>query len=170
MTIPLLNADSPHPEHAQAMMLYGRLVGSWEVQGRQLLDSGWHETRGEWHFGWGLHGLAVIDVIHSPSRSELEAGRRLADIGTTIRVYDPSTDTWQITFVSAVGRRVVRLTGRRVGVEIHQDGCSADGRPIRWNFADITRESCTWRGYASDDAGATWALNEEMHLHRRPSA
>ena len=166
MAIPLLDADGPYPDHADEMMLYGRLVGSWQVEGRQLGDDGWHESRGEWHFGWGLQGLAVIDVIHSPPRGELGTGRPLTEIGTTIRVFDPATDTWQITFVSAVGRRVERLIGRRVADDIHQDGVGADGRPIRWNFTDVTGESLIWRGYASDDAGATWVLNEEMRLRR----
>ena len=147
-------------------MLYGRLVGTWDIQARQLVDGAWREAQGEWHFGWGLEGLAVIDVIHSPTRTELTSGKALADIGMTIRVYDPETDTWQVTFVTAVGRRVERLTGRRVGNDIHQDGTGSDGRPIRWNFTDITTDSCRWRGYASNDSGKTWLLNEEMHLRR----
>ena len=111
----------------------------------------------------------MIDGIHSSPAQPPRSRRPLADSGTTVRVYDPATDPWQITFVSAVGRRVERLIGRRVADDIHQDGVGADGRPIRWNFTDITTESLVWRGYASNDAGATWVLNEEMRLRRCPS-
>ena len=166
MTVPLLDAPGPDPHHVEELMLYGRFAGTWHVEARQLGSGGWQEVRGEWHFGWGLRGLAVIDVIHSPPRAELEAGQPIADIGTTIRVYDPPSHTWQITFVTAVSRRVERLIGRRVHDEIHQEGIGSDGRPIRWNFSDITPKSFTWRGYASNDAGGTWVLNEEMLLRR----
>ena len=168
MAIPLLEAEGPHHDHAEELMLYGRLVGSWEIDARNLTEGGWKQSRGEWHFGWGLAGLAVVDVIHSPRRGEITSGQPLAEMGTTIRVYDPPNGTWQITFVSAVRRRVERLVGRRAGDDIHQDGTSADGQPIRWNFTDITPDSFTWRGYVSPDEGHTWSLNEEMLLRRAP--
>jgi hypothetical protein len=32
--IEALKADGPLPEHAQKLMLFGRLVGSWDIEGR----------------------------------------------------------------------------------------------------------------------------------------
>lgn len=167
MTIPLLEASGPHADHADAMMLYGRFVGSWAVEAEQLDEAGaWTRSHGEWHFGWGLGGLAVIDVIHAPPRPAVAEGRPFEDIGTTVRVYDPASDTWQITFVSAYYRRVARLTGRGVGDEVHQDGHDHLGQPIRWNFTDISADSLTWQGYDSPDGGTSWRLTEQMHLRR----
>ena len=53
-----LHADGPHPDHAERLMLFGRLVGSWDIVGRFFDEHGQitRESIGEWHFGWVLEG------------------------------------------------------------------------------------------------------------------
>ena len=164
--IEALRSAGPDPDHADALMLFGRFVGSWDVAGVLIEPDGSpSEHRGEWHFGWVLEGRAVQDVLISPPRAP---GRGASfECGTTIRFYDPHSGVWQVTYVSPVSRQVHRLVGRPSGDEIVQEGARPDGRPQRWTFSDITERSFRWRGEVSADGGRSWAVDEEMRARRR---
>jgi hypothetical protein len=42
--------DGPHPDHAEKLMLFGRLVGSWDTVGRFFDECNViRELTGEWH-------------------------------------------------------------------------------------------------------------------------
>jgi len=96
--IGLLDADGPDPERAEGLMLFGRFVGSWDMEAT-FWDHDGNETarhRGEWHFGWVLQGRAIQDVLISPSLEELSrTGARPREYGSSFRQYDPKTDTWR---------------------------------------------------------------------------
>ena len=68
--IEALEADGPYPEFASKLALFGRLVGSWDLVGRNFDENGAvvRESTGEWHFGWVLEGRVIQDVIISPPR------------------------------------------------------------------------------------------------------
>lgn len=151
------------------MGLYDPLLGSWAVD---VID---HDTggpprtsTGEWHFAWVLEGRAIQDVWISPPRAS--RGRGLPTqgnrYGTTLRVYDPETDVWHVTWINPVS--VVRntLVGRKHGDEIVQEGTDTDGSLIRWIFSDLTPTSFRWRGEASSDSGKTWRLAAEFFGRR----
>jgi hypothetical protein len=165
-TLDLLAAGGPHPDHADAVMLYGRLVGSWTIDARQVDDDGTEtRRRGEWHFAWVLGGLAVQDVI-------FVAGAPADERGSTLRCYDTETGTWHVVFMSPFDREFAFLTGRGEGGDIVQEGPDPRGRGLaRWSFVDIRDATFTWRGERSEDGGATWRLTHEMHAFRaqRPS-
>jgi hypothetical protein len=153
-----LAASGPHPDHARELMLFGRFVGAWDMQGEQIAADGTRtEFRGEWHFGWVLAGRAVQDVLISDP----------IEYGTTVRFYDPVADLWEITWITPPGRAVRRLQARPDGDDIRLEGRDRGGHLLRWTFTDITDGSFTWSGYRSDDEGATWRLEEEMRLTRR---
>jgi hypothetical protein len=165
----VLAADGPHPRHAGALMLYGQLVGSWAVDNRYLdqRDGDWHEVPAAWHFGWILDGLGVQDVLVGPAQADPEGQR---GIGTTVRVYDPRMDAWRVSWFGATSGEFCTLIGRPDGGGILQEGSGTDGRPIRWRFTDISPESFRWQGLVSDDGGATWRLEQEMHGRRQRPA
>ncbi|MGH9601033.1 MAG: hypothetical protein ACRD24_01480 [Terriglobales bacterium] len=165
-----LRADGPRPEHAEKLMLYGQLVGSWEGDVFDYESDGTRRaSRGEWHFGWVLEGRAIQDVFIVPPRSTraggVPAGQRNT-YGATLRVYDPKSDTWSITWVSAVSGVRNTLVGRKQGEDIVQEGTDEDGNPIRWIFSDITPDSFRWRGEVSHDQGKTWSKEAEFFLRR----
>ena len=163
--IDALAADGPHPDHATQLMLFGQFVGSWDVDGTLIAADGTRsQHRGEWHFGWVLEGRAIQDVLISPPRG---SSQPTFEYGTTLRFYDPQTGTWQITWITPVQRAVRRLVARPAGNEIVLEGREPSGRLLRWTFSDITPATCTWRGFISDDNGATWHQDEEMRLKRR---
>ena len=165
----VLVASGAFPAHADGLALFGQFVGSWDVETTFFHPDGAIrvERRGEWHFGWVLQGRAIQDVLFSPPLGEIRAGAPAVEYGTTVRLYDESTDTWQVTWHAPVARKTVSLVARAVGGEIVLDGRQRAGRPCRWVFSDITAGAFVWRGYESSDEGDTWFLDERMLVRRR---
>jgi hypothetical protein len=167
-----LGADGPAADRAGRMDLYGRFVGSWELDVMQIADDGTTRRRpGEWHFGWALEGRAIQDVWIVPPRGELrhgDAAERVNSYGTTLRVYDPDIDAWRIQWTDPVTRNFLSMIGRAEGENIVQLGTRPDGRLARWSFSEITRDSFLWRGELSEDDGATWRLHVEFTARRLP--
>jgi hypothetical protein len=157
--LPHLLAAAPHPDLGANADLYGRFIGSWDIENRQFDEERgeWMHTQGEVHFGWILEGRAVQDLWGHPTRG----------FGTTIRCYDPTIDAWRVEFLAPRHRSYCSLIGRSEGDVIMQQGHQADGRPIRWTFNDITPDTFVWRGEISDDGGASYRLEQEMHCRRR---
>jgi len=165
----LVGAPGPNSDHADALMLFGQFVGSWDIVSTQFAPDGRSQThKGEWHFFWTLEGRAIQDVIMSPGRDERDSGKwKAGEYGTTIRFYRPERDTWDVTFISPPNDQVHRLVARKEGDSIVLHGAAPDGRPEIWTFYDITRDGCRWRGQISSDGGQTWFTDEEMVLTRR---
>jgi hypothetical protein len=160
-----LAATAAHPDQAAALGLFGRFVGSWDVEGTLIAPDGARSAhRGEWHFGWVLEGRAIQDVLISPPRSE---GGPAFEYGTTLRFYDAARGAWRVTWCSPVTGAVVTLLARASGEDIVLDGRLGDGRLVRWSFSEITRDAFLWQGRVSGDEGATWRLEEEMRVRRR---
>jgi hypothetical protein len=167
--IDVLGAPGPDKEHTEALMLFGRLVGSWDVEAMYFDHAGMKtgERRGEWHFGWVLEGRAVQDVLFGPPLEERgRTGEPAHEYGTTVRLYDPASGTWQVTWFPSVSRKVVHLVARPDGDGILLEGTEADGTLDRWTFTEITTDSFTWTGYESKDGGATWPMIERMLVRR----
>jgi hypothetical protein len=171
--IEALAAEGPFADYTDKLMLFGRLVGAWDIEGRNFNREGQvtREQRGEWLFGWVLEGRAIQDVIISPPRKERRrTGAPADDYGTAVRFYDPRIDAWRVTALTPVFGVVVNLIARPVGDEIILEGRASDNKLYRWVFSDITDDSFRWRGYTSVDQGQTWFMEEEIRGHRRASA
>jgi hypothetical protein len=157
----LLAAAGPYPPDADKLMLYGRLVGTWDV------ESTWHQAgvqthgTGTWVFGWVLGGRGVQDVLFA-------SGAAPEQYGTSLRCYDAATDAWHIARMQLASGEFVHLVGRQVGDLVVQEGInSVASRRERWTFSEITRDSFRWTGGVSFDAGATWLVEQEMGGRRR---
>jgi hypothetical protein len=167
--IDALDAPGPFPAYADKLMLFGRLVGSWDVEARFFDAAGnvISERPGEWHFGWVLEGRAIQDVLISPPRDGRGHGQASHEYGTTIRAYDPRIDAWRVTFVAPVYGATVNLIASEHEDEIWLDGRESDDSLFRWTFSEITSQRVRWQGFVSSDAGVSWTRNEEMILRRR---
>jgi hypothetical protein len=165
-----LGADGPAPDRDGKMDLYGRFVGSWELDVMQIAGDGSRRRRkGEWHFGWALEGRAIQDVWIVPPRGELRRGDAAANVnsyGTTLRVYDPMIDAWQIQWTDPVRQNFLQMIGRAEGEDIVQLGNRADGHMIRWRFSEIAPNSFRWTGEISADEGANWRLQVDFAARR----
>ena len=87
----IVGAPGPHPEHADALMLFGQFVGSWDVEAVQHApDGAERRLSGEWHFFWALEGRAIEDVIISPERDARDPSRwKMGDYQLAVRFYRP---------------------------------------------------------------------------------
>lgn len=166
----ILIADAP-ADLAPAEDIYGPLVGSWDVRVLDYAENKPHEYRGEWHFYRVLEGRAIQDVFIVPSRAQRtpETGRDYNRYGTTIRYYDHAIRAWHITWFNPVRDVESRLTGRKVGDEIVQEGTDANGGLMRWCFRDLKPDSFRWTGEESRDQGKTWKLTAEFFATRAGS-
>jgi hypothetical protein len=155
------------PETADA---YGWLVGSWELDvrvywGKDLSARG---IKGEAHFGWALEGRAIQDVWIMPRVADRTGtlDKQMNMYGTTLRVWDPSIQAWQIAWTNPAGDHHERQIGRRVGRDVVQIGARPDGTPTRWTFSEITADSFHWTGEALNPDGRTWNLEGEFRATR----
>jgi len=166
-----LGADGPSADRAGKMDLYGRFVGSWDLDVRQFSEDGSERRRaGEWHFGWALEGRAIQDVWIVPPRGGLRHGDAAANVnsyGTTLRVYDPAMDAWHIAWTEPVGQTYLTMLGRAQGSDIVQLGKNAAGQTVRWGFYEIAPDSFLWRGEASADGETNWKRVVEFRARRR---
>jgi len=160
--IDLLAADGPYAEHADKLMLYGRLVGSWNVQSVNFNPDGTQTKRqGEWHFAWVLGGRGVQDVL-------FVSGTAACDYGTTLRCYDARIDAWRVSWMMPVHGEFVHMIGRQDGDRIVQVGFGSEpGHLERWIFSEITPDSFLWQGEVSRDEGRSYTLVQEMRAARR---
>jgi hypothetical protein len=165
-----LHAGGPSADRAGNMDLYGWLIGSWDLEVTRFLPDGTRRRRpGEWHFGWVLEGRAIQDVWVVPPRGPQHQGDAAANVnayGTTLRVYDPRIDAWQVQWTDPVTQSYLSMIGRKEGSDIVQLGKSPDGNLIRWSFSEITQKSFRWRGEVSVNNGATWRLDVEFLARR----
>jgi hypothetical protein len=163
-----LMASGPASDRAEKMMLYGQFIGSWE--GTVIVhhpDGQRFENSCEVHFGWALAGRAVQDIWIAPSRKTRAAGAEDGMYGTTLRVYDPKTDHWEITWIDPVRRNFNRMIGRPAGEEIIQEYFDGAGTICQWCFTEIRPDSFHWISRESKDGRITWNLTAEFFLHRR---
>jgi hypothetical protein len=165
-----LGACGPAVDRGGKMDLYGRFVGSWDLDVAQFPDDGTVRRRkGEWHFGWALEGRAIQDVWIVPPRGELRHGDAAANVnsyGTTLRVYDSRIDAWHVQWSDPVTQNFLQMIGRAEGDEIVQLGKRADGYLVRWRFSNITPDSFLWQGEVSADGGTSWRMVTEFTARR----
>lgn len=166
-----LCAEGASPDRGANMNLYAWLIGSWDLDVRGHLPDGKTRRRpGEWHFGWVLEGRAIQDVWIVPPRGAARQGDATANVnsyGTTLRVYDPRIDAWQIQWTDPVTQSYLTMVGRKEGADIVQLGKSPDGNLIRWSFSEIAPDAFRWRGELSGDGGEAWRLAVEFFARRR---
>ena len=164
-----LQASGPSPEIPKADRIYDWLIGSWRARAVDHLSDGSSiETQGEWHFGWVLEGRAIQDVWICPARAQrdLHTPKLRNRYGTSLRVFHPSKNHWEVTWINPVSGAYDHLVARREEGRIVQEGTDADGNPMRWVFTDICETSARWYGERSMDGGKTWVLEAEFFLER----
>ncbi|NOJ46545.1 hypothetical protein [Bradyrhizobium archetypum] len=171
--IDALCSNGPAPDRADKMMLYGRFVGAWDGTVTVHRANGERfDSSCEVHFGWALQGRAIQDVWIVPARTGRAAGEDDRMYGTTLRIYDPGQDNWQIIFVDPVRQSYNRMTGRQVGDDIVQEYRDAAGTICQWCFTEIEANSLHWISRESTDERKSWRLTGEFYLKRsvRPTA
>ena len=152
-----LSSAGPAADRADKMSLYGWLIGDWRFDAVVHADDGARHTgEGEIHFAWVLEGRAIQDVWILPG----------IFFGTTLRIYDPGLDAWQILWSDPLKQLYTRQIGRARGRDIVQEGTADGGAATRWSFTEITPDGFRWTGERSPDHGATWQLQADFRARR----
>ena len=163
-----ITAMGPHPSLGDQAKVYGRFVGSWDVDYTDFSKDGKVTHRsGELIVGWVVDGRAIQEFwIVDPSGT-----RKDREVYTELRYYDPKSGTWPATFIDPEHASVARFTGGAVGDDrIVLDTRDFDGADTRWSFNDIRPDSFVWREEESLDGGKTWRQLAEHHMKRRGAA
>lgn len=146
---------------------YDQLIGSWEVDVFDYKPDGTRRvSSGEWHFAWVLEGRAVQDVLIVPPRG----ARRLREVpgpgnryGTTIRVYDPSRDAWNVTWFNPVAGIQGELIGADVATVSSRKGKSRTGKCFGGRSATLPMTR-------SDGWGRSLSMQEPRGISHRSSS
>lgn len=130
---------------------FGQLIGEWDIEWTDALQEAVpRRVKGEWLFSWVLEGMAVQDVFIVPSRAERLINKQPdAEYGTTLRLYNPKTEEWDI-FYGCAGA-AIRLTARKAGSDIVLTE-NTTGK-MRYVFSDIAPTAFLWRKEQQDEHG-----------------
>jgi hypothetical protein len=163
-----LEALGPHPSLGDRAKVFGRLVGTWDVEYSDFSKDGKVSHRsGELIVGWVMDGRAIQDlwvVYPSGARTERE-------VYTDLRYFDPKSRTWLAIFIDPQNASVARFTGGATGDDrIVLDTSDLGVTDTRWSFNDIRPDHLVFRDEASSDRGKTWRLQSEYHMQRRAAA
>ena len=162
-----LQALGPNPSLGEQANVFGRFVGTWDVDYGEIGENGKvTHFSGELVVGWVMDGHVLQDLFIADPTSR--GGERT--MGTTLRYFDKTSGKWHVIYIEPPTNSVVQLTGGQEGDRIVLYTEERQGSLERWSFNDITNDSFTWRGEKSRDGGKTWRLYEEHHMKRRPTA
>jgi hypothetical protein len=163
-----LQAMDPHPSLGDQAKVFGRFVGTWNVEYTDFSKDGKISHRsGELIVGWVMDGRAIQDLwIVYPS-----GARKDREVYTDLRYFDPKSHTWPAAFIDPEHASMARFAGGAVGDDrIVLDTKDFDGTDTRWSINDIRPDSFVWREEESLDGGKTWRLLAEHHMKRRGAA
>ena len=163
-----LCASGPHKDLQDELAMFGRFVGSWELECIEYdRDGSSKTTPGEWHFAWVLDGRAVQDVWILPSRSARASGAEPIEWGSAIRFYDPDLGAWRINWSGPGRGRSYSFIAHATASGIVLEG-GAGEIELRWTFSAITDRSFRWTNEIRDEDG-DWCLQQEMRVRRAAS-
>ena len=148
----------------EAMDWFGALIGEWDFTWHANIGMNNELTqKGEWIFSRVLNGFGIQDLFIVPSREER---KRLnmpnAEYGTTIRMYNPYSDNWEI-YYTCVGE-YTRLSAENTDGKIIITETSE--KKMKWIFSDITEHSFHWQNWMQDDSGE-WVVRCDCLATRR---
>jgi hypothetical protein len=163
-----LEALGPHPSLGDQAEVFGRLVGSWDVEYTDFSKDGKVTRRsGELIVGWVMDGRAIQDLwIVNPWGSHKER-----EVYSDVRYFDPKSRTWPAIFIDPEHASFARFTGGAVGDDrIVLDTQDFSDKQTRWSVNDIRPNSFIWREEESSDGGKTWGLVAQHQMKRRGAA
>lgn len=155
-------------EFADRLRLFGQFVGAWDMRVRFFDEDGAtvFDGPGLWEFAWILDGRAIQDTLSYDEAERFPAPAGQRRIGTTIRSYHQSSDTWHQVWVSPRAELFIAMQASAADEGILITGLDMDGSRLRWAFTDITAESFIWTGRSSAD-GESWRIEQVMVAQRR---
>lgn len=138
-----MNPKAP-PELAQFDFMIGEFDAVDELR---RPDGTWITSKGTWNANWFLNGFGIQDHYENEQFST-----------SNVRIYDPGTKRWHVTFYKMPGFSTGTWHGNKVGdtMVMEREQKTADGRTFtsRLTFFDITKNGYKWKSESVTPAGS----------------
>jgi hypothetical protein len=133
----------PHPEAPAELQQFAFMIGEFDcVDELRQRDGSRVRFRAIWNARYFLNGMGIQDEYWTPRFYT-----------SNIRIYDPDTDQWQVTFFRMPGYQSGVWQGRQEGdALIMRNGGRTSGPGL--TFYNISREGFDWHS-GGDDPGWT---------------
>ncbi len=150
----------PNPNAPAALSRFGFLIGRWRCEARvRLANQEWQILQATWLGRFILDGYAIADEY----RMTGSAGELMV-LGTNLRTYDATRQTWNMKWLTALAGTWVDLVPEELGGVRFDDQSIiyAFKEPVaahaytRATYTNTSEKRFTLRGETSDD-GKTWS-------------
>ena len=142
------------------------LLGDWEFAGTRQWNNAVVPIRGFWSANRSADGALVTDEFRM-----VDEGGRTLYVSTTLRVYNPVTERWNLIGVEPRAGIPQLGTAWKEGndIRIDQTFSGQDGVSRLWRirYYNIQGDRFSWRADISSDGGKTWAENQMTMEGRR---
>ena len=140
----------------EQLMHWGKLVGQWSTTEEVLRNdgSGWDPAgEADWDLFWAYDGWGIQDNYTSPPKSQKLDDESKRQRGTNLRVYDPDSDTWALTWLTAGSTKAERYTATSNESEVVMlsEELNARGQYSRITFFDMSDSNFEWKLEQSKD-------------------
>ncbi len=161
-----LISEGPHPDIPVEQQIFAPFIGDWDLVVSWFDETGRlaREERGEWHFAWILEGRAIQDVWIVPPCRERPARSDLYEYGTSVRFYDAALRAWRSTWIGPMHRVVRTFIAHKIEDRVVLETTEGESPRMRWSFADIAKDSFTWRNELWSDRA--WRLQQKFAARR----
>lgn len=150
------------PAEASQRSLFGRLVGTWDVDYEIYGKDGTvRRYKGQAVYSWILDGGALQEIWTSDAHDKTPQ-----PYSTTIDFYDKKRQSWTVVWIYPAQGVTTIVTGGETDGRILFTGRDQAGAMQRWSATDIQTDSFLWRYESSKDEGKSWQLLGVNHMHR----
>lgn len=148
-----------NPDAPEELEQFAFMIGHFDCKDRiRQPDGSWLEFPSTWHGYYFLNGYGIIDRYWSG---------RFATANT--RVFDPSSQTWKVTFFKMPGYTSGVWEGRKEGERLvmkrHTTRPDGSQALSRLTFYDISQEGYEWK--SENVAGSATTANWTSSCRRR---
>ncbi len=151
---------------------FAKMIGSWSTteEGLKPDGSGWQPSKGaDWDFHWDYDGWGIRDYYVSPPASEKVEDESKRQRGTNLRIYNPTTKQWVMTWLTVQSTTPASFTATSTPDEIVMlsDIANPQGFFGRITFFDMQEDSFEWKLEWSKDK-ESWMEVYKIHGKRKP--
>jgi hypothetical protein len=148
-----------------------KLIGDWSTseEGLQADGATWAPSKGaDWSFYWSFDGWGIRDDYTSPPISEAVEDESKRQRGTNLRIYNPTTKQWVMTWLTVASTTPASFTATSTPEQIVMlsDTANPQGFWGRITFFDIAENSFEWKLEWSKDK-ETWSEVYKIHGSRK---
>lgn len=159
--------DGPAKGAPPELAHFSKLIGDWTTTEESFRrdGSGWDPSKSaEWSFYWAFDGWGIGDDYTSPPSSESVDDESKRQRGTNLRIYNPETEQWVMTWLTVTSKAPAAFTATSSDDEIvmSSEVLNPQGFFIRITFFDIRKDSFEWKQEWSKDK-ETWTEVYRIH-------